>query len=214
MQKRPHILIVEDEVVQMEYIKSYFSRRGFIVSQTTDGLEALAFIKRKKPDIVLLDLTLGSGLNGKAILERLRQFDKETRVIVLTGNFLIDDKEVQSLRCLGISRFLYKPVDLEKLEEIVKEIVGISDIALPKIKANAPTPKRRKLSSLIHDLSNTLGVIRNKCENFKLNVEEEIYKDKSKKELIKISMEVMATVVRKVDRAMEAVRKISNQVKK
>ena len=214
--RRPTILIVEDEIDQIEPIKSYFSRRDYSVLQTQSGQNALSIIKEKKPDIVLLDLTLDQPLSGKTILEKLRKYDKETKVIVLTGNLRIEDKEIESIRSIGISEFLYKPVILTDLENLIKDLLGIKHLPLSpcKTKQDRAYPKNIPISSLIHDLSNSLGVIRNKCENFTLNIEEGIYKNKSDKELLKMAMQIMNVTVKAVERTTKIVHNISKTVKK
>lgn len=215
MKKKPLILIVEDEIDQIEPISSYFTRRGFSILCTKDADEALSIIKEKRPDVVLMDLTLDSTLSGKTILEKLRTYDKETKVIVLTGNLRIEDKEVESIRSIGISEFLYKPVVLSNLENIIKSLLGIEhlEISSPKPKPAQPHGDDASVSSLIHDLSNSLGVIRNKCENFTLNLEDGIYKNKSDKELLKMATEIMHIAIKAVDRTTEVVQKISHQIK-
>lgn len=214
--EQPKILIVEDELDQIEPMQAYFTRNGYAVLQTQNGHKALSIIKESKPDIVLLDLTLEQPLGGKAILEKLRKYDKDTKVIVMTGNLRIEDKEVESIRSLGISKFLYKPIVLSNLENLIKKLLGIEYIPLSPYKAQQTKISHQDLSvsTLIHDISNSLGVIRNKCENFTLDIEDNIHKDKSDKELVKIAVEIMKLVITTVDRATQAVEKISSIVKK
>ena len=215
MKRKPTIFIVEDEIDQIEPIRSYFTRRGYSILESRDGQKVLSIIKEKQPDIVLLDLTLDQPLSGKTILEKLRTYDKDTKVIVLTGNLRIEDEEVETIRSLGISEFLYKPIALSDLENLIKKLLGIEHLPSPLNKAKPAKVSRQdiSISSLIHDLSNSLGIIRNKCENFTLNFEEGIYKNKSDKELLKMAVEIMNITIKAVDRTTEVVQRISSQIK-
>ncbi len=56
--EQPKILVVEDEPDVCNSFQSYFGRRGFLVSTTPSGTEALTIIKSSQPDLVILDLKL------------------------------------------------------------------------------------------------------------------------------------------------------------
>lgn len=211
--KKHTILIVEDEVDQIDPIRSYFTRRGFEVIHTTDQEKALTIIKEKNPDIVLLDLTIDSPLSGRAMLQDLRSYDKNTKVIVLTGNQLIEDKDVESIRSLGISEFFYKPIVLEDLENIIKKLLGIEHALSASRQAEKPKVSIQSVSlrGFVHDLLGSLGVIRNKSENFTMNVKDGLYKDKSDKELFDMALKIMKDTQREIDSAVDIVRKISEK---
>jgi len=57
-EKKPRLLVVDDEKDQRESFKNYFSRRNFLVFTAISAEEALASIKENKPDLVMLDLKL------------------------------------------------------------------------------------------------------------------------------------------------------------
>lgn len=213
---QPKILVVEDEPDVCNSFQSYFGRRGFLVSTTPSGSEALTIIKSSQPDLVILDLKLAdeTDMNGVDVLRTLRKSDKKTKVIVITGQMLNDD-EIDKIRSLGISEYLNKPVELEKLQETIATILGRKLPVKTPVKVSKPiVPSETSLRFIVHELSNLLGIIRNKCENFTLDIEDGIYKDKPDKELVKIAVEIMKIVLNTVDRATQVVEKISNIVKK
>ncbi|MFZ5800546.1 MAG: response regulator [Candidatus Omnitrophota bacterium] len=212
----PRILVVEDEPDVCNSLQSYFGRRGFLVSTTPSGLEALSIIETSKPDIVLLDLKLaaGSGLNGKEVLKRLRERDKETKVIVITGHFL-KEEEIEEILSLGVSEYLNKPILLEKLQTMLEIILGRKISSEPAVPTAEPQASPDvSLSSIVHELSNQLGVIRNKCENFTLDIEDGISKNKSDRELLKAAVDIMNIIIATVDRAAQVVERIPRLVKK
>ena len=201
------ILVVDDEQDITISLQSFLGRRGFMVNTTPSGKDALAIIKSSKPDLVLLDLTL-SEMDGRDVLRELRKHDKKTKVVVITGHMLSSDEEKEEIYSLGISEYLNKPIILEHMVELIYSVLG------KKIPAKYPCLKKKIKpivefpdTPMIHRLSNLLGIIRNKNENFTLNIKEDIYKDKSDKEIIEMALEVMNESIDVVDRAMNFIKK-------
>jgi len=120
--ERPNILVVDDEAEVCSCLKSYFERRNFVVSTSGKGREGLSLMRSSKYDIVLLDLSLPD-LNGDLVLEELRKNDKETKVIIVTGN---DDVKMKDrLTKLGIEDYCTKPLTPKKLLEVVQKALGL-----------------------------------------------------------------------------------------
>ena len=162
---QPKILVVDDEPDITASFQSFFARRGFLVNTTASGKDALSIIKNSKPDLVFLDLTL-SEMHGTEVLKELRQHDKKTKVIVITGHALESERKDQEFQSLGISAYLNKPIDLMKLLEILESVLGnkFSTKDFEKFKLIKQT--EQPLSSVAHRLRNLLGIMRNQCEIF------------------------------------------------
>ena len=58
LERRPHILIVDDEHDNRELLEIVLRHRGYFVTCAPGGLEALASIRDSAPDLVLLDLMM------------------------------------------------------------------------------------------------------------------------------------------------------------
>lgn len=89
-----HILLVEDDVFLAGIYQKKFELEGFKVSLAENGEKGLADAKKKRPDIILLDILLPK-LDGFAVLKALKQ-DKEVKdipVILLTNLGQKDDVE-------------------------------------------------------------------------------------------------------------------------
>lgn len=116
------ILIIEDEPTLGEVLQKKFEAAGFEVSLIRQSLETLNFIKKTKPDIILLDLFMPI-LNGFEIL-KYKKLDPEISdipVIVMT-NSLQSTQEVE-IKPLGVARFLIKANLTPK--DIVDEVNNI-----------------------------------------------------------------------------------------
>lgn len=203
------LLLVEDEPDICSTVQSYFGKRGFIVSTTGSGREALSMINASRPDLVLLDITLND-FSGVEVLKQLREYDKKTKVVIITGQ-LYSHEEVNKIFKLGISDYRHKPLVLEEIAKVVYEILDERPLNISPSRSKKEKHCDGSTSAIVHKLSNFLGIIRSKCENFTLNVEEGIYKDKSPQELVKMSVEIMKDVEDTVDKTMEVVEQIKEE---
>lgn len=78
-------------------------------------------------------------------------------------------------------------------------------------RAEAKTEKKNASAakgSVVHELSNLLGIIRNKCESFTLNVEDGVYQNKSLDEIVQISVFIMKEIAETVDKAANVVDRV------
>lgn len=133
---------------------------------------------------------------------------------MITGQFL-KEEETEEILALGVSEYLNKPILLEKLQNMLEVILGRKISSEPSVQVCKPQESKDiSLGPITHELSNLLGVIRNKCENFTLDIEDGISKNKSDKELLKTAVEIMNIIIVTVDRAAQAVERISNFVKR
>lgn len=79
-----------------------------IIGMATDGNEALAIVKKEKPDVITLDITM-PGMDGLACLDEIMLVHPQAKVMIITA---LSDK-LTGLRALdkGARGFLYKPVN-------------------------------------------------------------------------------------------------------
>ncbi len=90
--KQTHILIVEDDLFLGEIYQKKFEMEGFKVSTANNGEKAVVDIKKKMPDVVLLDILLPK-LDGFSVLEQVKadSSTKDIPVILLTNLGQQDD---------------------------------------------------------------------------------------------------------------------------
>jgi len=198
----PKILVVDDEPDITASFQSFFGRRGFSVNTTASGKDALDIIKTSKPDLVFLDLTLEE-MNGKEVLKKLREYDKNTKVIIVTGHTIDSENEEKEFNLLGISAYLNKPLILDDLVTIVESVLGNKFSAKDFEKYRYVKRIERPISSVVHKLRNILGNMRNECEVFLLNKKDGIYNDKSQEELAAMSEDIIKNAIKTVDQALE-----------
>ena len=102
------ILIVDDDINIGNLLEEVLTKAGYSVSRAYSGTEAVLYIQRTKPDLVLLDLML-PGLKGEGVLPYL----KGIPVIVVSAKIDVDDKVGMLLR--GAADYITKPFDVQEL---------------------------------------------------------------------------------------------------
>jgi DNA-binding response OmpR family regulator len=115
------LIVVEDEEHLAEVISENLELEGYSVEVVTDGLAALARLRREPaPALVLLDVML-PGMDGFTICDTLRREGRDIPILFLTARSGLDDR-VRGLE-LGGDDFLGKPFDLRELMLRVRAIL-------------------------------------------------------------------------------------------
>jgi two-component system, OmpR family, response regulator TctD len=118
--EKPRLLVVEDDPALAQALALALSRRGFNVSQATNGRTAFERATSEDFAAVVLDLTLPE-MDGLDVLREIRLRGVTVPVIVLTARGTVGDR-VQGLR-LGADDYLPKPFDLDELEARVRALL-------------------------------------------------------------------------------------------
>jgi DNA-binding response OmpR family regulator len=125
------LLLVEDDSMLGDSVKSGLEQDGFTVDWVTDGDTANVVVRSHHYDAALLDLGL-PGIDGESLLRRWRERDNRTPVVVLTAKSFVLDR-VRLLEA-GADDFLVKPVDLlelcARIRAVVRRTAGYSSQAL------------------------------------------------------------------------------------
>ena len=106
------ILLVEDDLMLGETLKSALEPQGYTVDWLRDGVQALHAIADQHIDLVILDLGLPK-LDGMSVLTTVRRKGITTPILILTARDTIGDK-VNGLDA-GADDYLLKPFDLAEL---------------------------------------------------------------------------------------------------
>jgi two-component system response regulator (stage 0 sporulation protein F) len=113
----PKLLIVDDEIDVREFAKNFFKRRKIDVQTASNGEDALARLDSFAPDLIILDVRMGGGMDGIEVLKRIRESGKKTEVIMVSG---VNETEViEKANDLGVLGYIHKPLILEELEKVV-----------------------------------------------------------------------------------------------
>lgn len=89
------------------------------ILEAQDGQEALNTYKEHLPKLVFMDLTMPI-MDGFEALEKIKEFDKNAKVIIVSAD--IQKLSMEKASQLGAFNFIKKPIDLEKMQQILKRI--------------------------------------------------------------------------------------------
>ncbi len=114
------VLVVDDDPDIVDVISLCLKDNNLQPEKAYNGNEALDFVKRKRIDLILLDINM-PGMNGFEVIKHLKE-DKDTcdiPVVVLTGTYISEDDKKHGLT-LGVAKYLTKPFSAEDLVEEIK----------------------------------------------------------------------------------------------
>src|SRR6266568_2241668 len=117
------ILIIDDEPYLPHQLARYLSKHGYEVATAPDGEVGLHELQHKPFDLVLLDVRLPN-MSGLQVLERLREFEPELPVIMMTAHG--DIETAVSAMKLGAADYLLKGFDLTELLLVVQRTLETS----------------------------------------------------------------------------------------
>lgn len=80
------ILIVDDDAFIRELVRETLSFDDYQVQEVSTGEAGLTAIAAARPDLILLDVDLGAGIDGFAVCRKIQERDDPPPVIFLTGN--------------------------------------------------------------------------------------------------------------------------------
>lgn len=118
-ERKPTVLLVDDEPQILDFLCLGFSYEGFAVTVARTGPEALQHLARQRPDMVILDLLL-PGLDGMAVARQIRQANN-TAIIMLTARDEVEDR-VAGLE-IGADDYVTKPFAFKELMARVRAVL-------------------------------------------------------------------------------------------
>ncbi len=111
MENKSTILIVDDDPEILSFLRRGLAFEGYEVDTASDGVEALAKLREKEPDIVILDVMM-PGIDGIEVSKRLRQVS-DIPILMLTAKATVADR-IAGLDS-GADDYLVKPFAFDEL---------------------------------------------------------------------------------------------------
>lgn len=113
------ILLIDDEVSQLQSLKSFLSKRNYDVFTAESGEEGFQIASDNLIDIVLTDFNM-PGWDGAKVLSSMKNLNPQIDVVIMTAYGTIES--AVALLKSGAYHFLTKPIDLGELENILSKI--------------------------------------------------------------------------------------------
>jgi PAS domain S-box-containing protein len=106
------LLLIDDEPSIVRVLSISLRADGYEVLTASNGPEGLATFQREKPEIIITDIKM-PGMDGIAVLEKIKVLEPDAEVIIITGHGDIDNA-IEALK-YGASDFISKPIRDEAL---------------------------------------------------------------------------------------------------
>ncbi len=113
------ILVVDDEERQREIASGILKRLGFEAEAVSSGEEAIEYVKTNPVDLIVLDMVMPKGINGRKTYEEIIKIRPGQKAIIASG--YAKTKEVDKAQELGAGKYIKKPYTLPKVGLAVKE---------------------------------------------------------------------------------------------
>jgi DNA-binding response OmpR family regulator len=128
------ILVVDDDQEITKLLEKYLSNEGYQVAVASNGAGALAAASASEPELVLLDIVLGSE-DGREVLRELRLIS-DVPVIFLTGRGL-ETERIAGLK-LGADDYIVKPFSLGEVSARIETVLRRSGVNTRQHQIEAP----------------------------------------------------------------------------
>ncbi len=122
IERRRHLLIIDDDAVFAKVVADAARKRGFECSTAGDGERGLDMVRQQIPDAIVLDLGL-PGMDGWAVLDRLKASDRTRAIPVHIVSAADDSGHAQSSGAVG---YLQKPISKDDLEMLLARAETLS----------------------------------------------------------------------------------------
>jgi DNA-binding response OmpR family regulator len=132
----PRVLVIDDDSSTQTLFSAVLRHHGVECTTLGDGELALAELRRKKYDAIILDLLMPK-VNGFEVLRELKCVSRDVLSRVIVCSAISEARLHDCVEMSMVSGFLPKPVDINILAEHVLAVLGL----------NQPQMKARKVSS-------------------------------------------------------------------
>ena len=120
------VLVVDDEPDTRVFLTTLLEDNGYTTVEAADGVEALDAVKKSRPGVVSLDITMPEK-SGVKFYREMRESDewKDIPIIIVTGVSGDFEKFISTRKQVPPPEgYLSKPIDKQKLLDLVRELTG------------------------------------------------------------------------------------------
>lgn len=118
---RETVLVIDDDPRQREIASQILTSLNYSVSAVSSGEEAVDFLRGGNADILILDMIMEPGQNGRITYEKILEIHPAQKAVVASG--FAEDDDVKQTLALGAGAFVAKPYTMEQIGSAVHEIL-------------------------------------------------------------------------------------------
>jgi PAS domain S-box-containing protein len=114
-----HILVVDDEPQLRDIAARMLTGLGYRVSTAASGEEAVDFVRKTPVDLILIDMLMEPGINGRQTYEQIRRFRPDQKAVIASG--FSESEDIRQTLRLGARGFIKKPYTMDQLAAAVED---------------------------------------------------------------------------------------------
>lgn len=119
-----HVLLVDDEAGQRLLGRRLLEGMGCQVDTVASGAEALAWLRSKHADVLVLDMVLEDGFDGLDTWREVIQLRPDQKALIASG--YSQSERVEEALALGVAAFVEKPYTRDRLANVLRRVLGES----------------------------------------------------------------------------------------
>lgn len=122
------ILVVDDEPQQRDLATKMLEHFGYTVTSRSSGEEAINYLQDNHADVILLDMIMDPGINGRETYRLIKDMKPEQKAIIASG--FSENIDVKEAILMGAGKYLKKPYTMVELAKAVQQELqsGKSDL--------------------------------------------------------------------------------------
>ena len=141
MSERKKILIIEDDICVIDFLKYALEKEGFIINISADGIQGIKLIGKTAPDLIILDMML-PGKSGYEIIKILQAGEyNQIPIVIVTGRFAEDSYKKMLLDEPNVKEFIIKPIRIQFLLNSIYSILNIIPAEQIKVQEKRKKPE-------------------------------------------------------------------------
>jgi len=113
------ILVVDDEENQRVIACGLLTSLGYTSEAVPSGEEAIEYVKKRTVDLIVLDMIMPKGMNGRETYEEIIKIHPRQKAIITSG--FAETEDVKTAQELGAGKYIKKPYTIEKMGLTIKE---------------------------------------------------------------------------------------------
>jgi DNA-binding NtrC family response regulator len=113
------ILIVDDINRQCELAYRMLTKLNYSVSTVASGEEAIEYLRKKKADLIVLDMIMDPGIDGLETYENILKLNPVQKAVIVSG--FSESDRVKEAQKIGAGTYVPKPYVLERLGMAVRK---------------------------------------------------------------------------------------------
>jgi DNA-binding response OmpR family regulator len=123
MVQNKEILIIDDSWTSLILLEWSLNENGYKTKTSLDVKEALKYLEKQSPDLILLDLMLPQ-ISGYDFLKIIKHDEKKKNIPVLVISAASEPESIKLVKELGAVDFISKPFGLEDLNKRINSIIN------------------------------------------------------------------------------------------